>query len=177
MTQPPRQCSPLPVMRLRAIEPEDLDLLYRIENDQELWGVGYTNVPYSRYALHDYVAHAAADIYVDRQVRLMIDVQDVGVVGIADLMDFDPRNNRAEVGIVIQKPFRHRGYGHQALAQLLDYAQKVLHLHQLYAIIASENEESIHLFLHLGFQHQATLAGWLYDGKHYHDAELLQYFL
>ena len=42
-------------VHLRAIEPEDLDLLYRIENDVKLWNVGITNVPYSRYALHDYV--------------------------------------------------------------------------------------------------------------------------
>ena len=36
-------------MKLRAIEPEDLDLLYQIENNTELWQVGATNVPYSRY--------------------------------------------------------------------------------------------------------------------------------
>ena len=57
---------------LRAIEPEDLDLLYRIENDVRLWNVGTSNVPYSRYVLHDYVAHVTNDIYADRQVRMMI---------------------------------------------------------------------------------------------------------
>ena len=62
-----------PLTSLRAIEPEDLDLLYRIENDTALWAVGTSNVPYSRYLLHDYVAHATADIYTDRQARLMVD--------------------------------------------------------------------------------------------------------
>ena len=38
----------IPSIRLRAIEPEDLDLLYLIENDTRLWNVGTTNVPYSR---------------------------------------------------------------------------------------------------------------------------------
>ena len=38
---------------LRALEPEDLDMLYQIENNRQLWDVGTTNVPYSRYALHD----------------------------------------------------------------------------------------------------------------------------
>ena len=42
-----------PQVHLRAIEPEDLDLLYRIENDQTLWHLGTTNVHYSRYTLHD----------------------------------------------------------------------------------------------------------------------------
>ena len=56
---------------LRAMEPEDLDVLYSIENDIELWSAGYTTVPYSRYILHDYIANATCDIYADRQVRLM----------------------------------------------------------------------------------------------------------
>ena len=58
-------------VRLRAMEPEDLDLLYHIENDETLWKVGSSNVPYSRYALHNYIASSSYDIYVDRQVRLM----------------------------------------------------------------------------------------------------------
>ena len=52
-------------VRLRAMEPEDLDFLYNIENDRELWNVGNTNVPYSRYVLHDYIANATNDIYSD----------------------------------------------------------------------------------------------------------------
>ena len=32
-------------IRLRALEPEDLDILYAIENDADLWNVGITNVP------------------------------------------------------------------------------------------------------------------------------------
>ena len=63
----------LPPVNLRAMEPEDLDLLYTIENNRELWNVGTTNVPYSRYALHNYIASSSSDIYVDRQVRLMIE--------------------------------------------------------------------------------------------------------
>ena len=61
-----------PMITLRALEPEDLDALYAIENDVECWDVGHTSVPYSRYALHDYIANASADIYADRQVRRAI---------------------------------------------------------------------------------------------------------
>ena len=57
---------------LRAMEPEDLDVLYRIENDTKLWNVGCTNVPYSRFTLHNYIADCKNDIYADRQLRLII---------------------------------------------------------------------------------------------------------
>ena len=50
------------------MEPEDLDMLYGIENDSEVWDVGDYNVPFSRYILHDYIAHAQADFFVDRLV-------------------------------------------------------------------------------------------------------------
>ena len=63
----------LPIVKLRAMEPEDLDLLYQIENDSSIWHVGTNNVPYSRYVLHDYIAHASGDIYTDKEVRMMID--------------------------------------------------------------------------------------------------------
>lgn len=67
------QTSNAPTVTLRAMEPEDLDALYRIENDRQLWNIGSTNVPYSRYALHNYIADAKNDIYIDGQIRMMIE--------------------------------------------------------------------------------------------------------
>ena len=98
----------LSTVNLRAIEPEDLDLLYRIENDTTLWNVGTSNVPYSRYLLHDYVAHATADIYTDRQVRMMIENEQGQTVGIADIVNFDPaRGPQSQPNM--QCAFRSRG--------------------------------------------------------------------
>ena len=34
---------------LRALEPEDLDFVYRIENDTSLWELSDTQTPYSRF--------------------------------------------------------------------------------------------------------------------------------
>lgn len=162
---------------LRAIEPEDLDLLYKIENDASLWRVGSTNVPYSRYALHDYVSRACNDIYVDRQVRLMIENADGETVGILDIVDFNPQHLRAEVGIVIESRYRRQGYARAALRQAMDYSRTVIHLHQLYAIIDTSNADALSLFSSLGFEHSATLRQWLHDGHGYRDALLMQTFL
>ena len=166
-----------PVIRLRAIEPEDLDVLYRIENDRSLWNVGATNVPYSRYTLHDYVATSSDDIYADRQVRLVIENAEGETVGMADVVHFEPQHLRAEVGIVIIDAFRHRGYARLALADLCQYALNVLHLHQLYAVIDAGNEAAIGLFRQADFQEQARLKDWLSEGHSFHDALLMQRFL
>ncbi|MBQ9357407.1 MAG: GNAT family N-acetyltransferase [Prevotella sp.] len=166
-----------PAIHLRAIEPEDLDLLYRIENDTALWNQGITNVPYSRFTLHEYIANTAADIYADRQVRLIIENEKHETVGIADLVNYEPRHCRAEIGLVIEQPFRRMGYARAAIVQLHNYACTVLHLHQLYVIIASDNDSAIRLFESLDYNHSSTLPHWLYDGKAYHDAILMQKFL
>ena len=162
---------------LRAIEPEDLDLLYQIENDQSLWQVGTTNVPYSRYTLHDYIATSSDDIYADRQVRLIIENAEHQTVGICDIVRFDPQHLRAEAGIVVMKPYRQQGYALAAMQQLCRYALTVLHLHQLYAVVASHNAAALQLFRKAGFEQGIQLRDWLFDGHNYADAVVLQRFL
>ena len=164
-------------IRLRAMEPEDLDSLYLIENDTELWAAGITNVPYSRFLLHHFIAHASGDIYADRQVRLMVDNEEGHTVGILDMVHFDPSHLRAEVGIVIQRAHRRKGYALAALHSLRTYAAQVIHLHQLFAIVDASNSPALSLFQTAGYRHTATLHHWLYVGSSYHDALLLQLIL
>ena len=164
-------------IRLRAIEPEDLDLLYQIENDTRLWNVGATNVPYSRYTLHDYIATSSDDVFADRQVRMVVENEQGETVGIVDLVRFEPQHQRAEAGIVIMQSHRHKGYAQAALEQLCDYALRVVHLHQLYVVVAEDNTTALHLFENNGFERQAVLREWLFDGKNYHNAVLMQRFL
>lgn len=166
-----------PAINIRAMEPEDLDMLYQIENDTELWGVSSTNVPYSRYTLHDYIANATNDIYTDRQVRLVIEASMGETVGLADIINFDPRHRHAEVGIAIIKTYRERGYAHAALHRLHAYARQTLLLHQLYAIVDTRNIQAVSLFTSLGYVHVATIPDWLYSGASYSDAVMLQIIL
>ncbi|MBQ7869537.1 MAG: GNAT family N-acetyltransferase [Prevotella sp.] len=167
----------MPEITLRAIEPEDLELLYRIENDMLLWNIGTTNVPYSRYVLHDYVAHSSGDIYTDRQVRLMIENEAREVVGIVDIINFDPQHLRAEVGIVIENRHRRQGYAQRALEHIAEYSLNVLHLHQLYALVDLNNSASLNLFSKAGYTVVARIGDWLYDGKQFHDAAMMQILL
>lgn len=167
----------LPVVCLRAIEPEDLDMLYGIENDTKLWNVSVTSVPYSRYTLYDYIANSKNDIYSDRQVRMMVENGGGEVVGIVDLINFDPKHLRAEIGIVIKREYRNQGYAQAAIGEICDYALNVLHLHQLYALVNRDNPHSLKLFEKTGFSVSSELKDWLFDGKNYHNAVLMQLFL
>ncbi len=166
-----------PYVHIRAMELEDLELLYQIENDLNLWQVGATNVPYSRFILQDFITQSTGDIYTDKQVRLMVEDRQGVTVGIVDIINFDPRHLRAEVGIVIIPAFRQRGFALAALANIKDYSKRVLRLHQLYAVVADSNNASHILFQHAGFEETAQLKDWLYEDGKYASATVMQSFL
>lgn len=164
------------IVRLRAMEPEDLDFLYAMENDKEVWDVGCTNVPYSRYVLHDYIANASNDIYADGQVRMVMEDRSGNRVGLVDVFNFDASNRRAEVSVVVMTEYRGRGLARDAVRQVCHYALRTLHLHQLYAIIATDNVASQQLFSETGFTGRNVLKEWLFDGMTYKDAIVMQNF-
>jgi diamine N-acetyltransferase len=149
-------------IRLRPLEPEDLDLLYTWENDSTLWIHGSTISPYSRYTLKEYIAQSHLNIYEARQLRLMIELTWSGEsVGLIDLYDFDPHNRKAAVGILIHTAHQRKGIAGEALELLANYAFSFLKLHQLYAYIPANNEPSKALFHRLGFAVSGILTDWV----------------
>jgi diamine N-acetyltransferase len=139
---------------LRALEPDDLEFIYRIENNQALWEVSYTQTPYSRFLIRQYLENAHQDIYEAKQLRLAICLKgSFDAVGLIDLFDFDPANARAGVGIIIaDEAGRGKGLGSEALGLVIPYAFNTLHLHQLYANIDVSNVASTTLFTNFGFK-------------------------
>jgi len=161
---------------LRALEPEDLDFVYAVENDESIWKVSNTQTPYSRFLIREYLKNAQQDIYEAKQLRLAICLKGVfQPVGLIDLFEFDPRNNRAGIGILIKSPkSRNLGIGTECLELVIRYAFKNLNLHQLFANIDSENEASLKLFANFGFQQIGIKKDWNFvDGK-YKDEVIFQ---
>ena len=162
-------------VRLRALEPTDVDLLYRWENDPGVWPYGCTLAPYSRKQLWEYIDTYVADPFATRQLRLMITLGTTGeAVGTVDLYDVDAANSRAGVGIFITPEYRHSGLATMALLRLVEYCRDRLSLHQLYAVIAVDNQPSRRLFEACGFAPSGRLKSWLKTASSYRDAYLYQ---
>ena len=162
-------------LHLRAPELTDLDYLFHVENDTREWLVSACKVPYSRFQLQQYIETNAHDLYVDKQLRLMVEsVDGRRVVGVVDLFDFSPVDHRAEVGIVVDCDCRGRGYGREALALMCEYAEHVLDLHQLYAYVHEDNVAARQLFERGGFSLVATLSDWAFLHKKYRSVCLYQ---
>ena len=161
---------------LRALEPEDLEFLYLVENDENIWHVSNTQTPYSKFLIRQYLQNAHQDIYEAKQLRLVIcESESDKTIGLIDLFDFDPKNQRAGIGILIHNTNqRGQGFGKQALQLLMNYSFNQLQIHNLYANIGTENEKSLHLFATFGFEKVGIRKEWNYIGNQYEDEVIFQ---
>lgn len=161
---------------LRALEPEDLSFLYELENDESLWEISHTQTPYSKWVLKNYLENSHQDIYEAKQLRLAI-VQNGtnNLLGLIDLFDFDPQNERVGMGIVVKNEVeRSKGVGSESVSLLLNYVFKHLHIHQIYVNVAVTNAVSIKLFSKFGFELIGIKKQWNKVGSAYVDEALYQ---
>lgn len=160
--------------RLRAPEPEDLGCMFDFENTSSMWEVSTPTGPYSRFYLKQYLEETKNDIYVDRQLRLMLETPEKRVAGIVDLFNFDPFHSRAEVGIVIAEEFRRQGIGRLAMEMLMEFSFGYLGLRQLYAFIDEQNHPCLKLFQRCGFETAGHLKDWMKYGSDFREVVLVQ---
>ncbi len=160
-------------IQLRALEPEDLDFLFKIENNPSFWEVSGTKKPFSKYILKQYIANSHMDIYEAKQLRLVIENKQK-VIGLIDLFNFEPQHQRAGIGILINSEFQYKGFASIALELLLEYSFSVLQLHQVYANIQTTNTASIKLFTKAGFELVGIKKQWNKTPNSYQDIALYQ---
>lgn len=160
---------------LRAPELNDLDQLFKWENDQSIWYLSNTLVPFSRFDMEQFILQSNHDIYAEKQFRFMIESKkNAKLVGCIDLFDFDPKNERLGIGILIDENHRKQGYASESLDIIINYSFSHLRVHQLYCNILSSNISSMNLFKRKHFTEIGVKKDWAFiDGK-YHDEVLLQ---
>jgi diamine N-acetyltransferase len=168
------------LVKLRAPEPVDVDLLYAWENNMEIWNASNTVTPFSRYVLKKYIETSHLDIWETKQLRLVIEAKTQSSlmmvpVGLIDLFDFDPFHQRAGIGILIaNKEYRQKGYATEALKLLARYSFETLQLHQLYCNITADNTASLQLFQNAGFERVGVKQEWIKGIDGWKDEVMLQ---
>lgn len=168
-------------VKLRSIEPEDVDLIYEWENNPYNWFISETYQLYSKFMLELFVREARDyDMTISKQLRQMIDILEDGVVktiGTLDLFEYNPIHRRAGIGIFVSEKYRGKGVGTKALFQMVQYARDILNLHQLHCTIAVTNNVSLALFQNAGFKITGTNKDWLIRAEKPTDVYFLQLLL
>lgn len=161
---------------LRALEPEDADMMYQAENDESAWLYSDYVAPLSLEQLRQYALTYDADPFRSGQLRLIIDIDGIAV-GILDLFDISPRHLRADTGIYVFPQFRGKGIATEALKAAKDYASNRLGLHQLNASISEHNPEALKSYKKAGFQITGSRPDWLRTPNGYQSINILSSIL
>ena len=147
-------------------------------NDLDLWKYGSTLTPYSKFALRDYLVRSLQDIFHSRQLRLIAVEKKLRLtVGTIDMYDYDPVNQRAGIGLLLDAKFRRKGFGTEMLHLGAEYAFHFLHLKQLYAYVPLSNTPSFKLLCKCGYKQTGILESWVKIGENFEDVYFMQLVL
>ena len=164
-------------INLRALELDDLEFLFEIENNRKLWKISHTILPFSKYYLEKYVKESNLDIFSEKQFRFVISLENKHPIGLIDLFDFDPVSHRAGIGIVIDKKYRKKGYALESIKLIEDISKNNLQIHQLYVNVGIDNKISLDLFNKLGYIEIGIKKDWNYINGKYTDEVSFQKIL
>lgn len=156
------------ILRLRAVEPEDADMMWEVESDSGQWLENGMSAPYSRKNLRDYAETYDPDPIRAGQLRLVIERKDNGgneTIGLLDLYDISGLWRTAYVGIYILEKNRRKGYGRRALNIIGKYARTLLNLRILAAKVAESNSRSRTMFEDAGYSLSGEFKDWILSGE------------
>ena len=162
-------------LKYRALEPEDVSILFEWENDLEINEVSLSKVPFSKYILEQYIAQAHLDIQQAGQYRFVLEDTEGNAVGCVDLFDYDAIDRRAAIGIIIEKQYRLKGYASEAISLMKDYAFNRIGMRQLHCSVGLSNEKSLQLFRSAGFHEIGIRKDWSFRNGEFHDVVEFQF--
>jgi RimJ/RimL family protein N-acetyltransferase len=154
---------------LRAIEMRDLELLHKWANDPEIWQLldGW-HFPSSMASQMKWFESLQAD---QLNQRFAIEVPDQGLIGTANLVNIDWKNNHAFHGMMLgEKRHRGKGYGTDTVMTIMRYAFEELHFERLDSTIIEYNDISRKLYCEkCGWREEGRLRNWYWRKNRYWD--------
>ena len=154
---------------IRAIEETDLPKLHAWSNDPDLWGMlGGWHFPTSMASTYKWFEQLQRD---PLNQRFAITTEALGLVGSANLVDIDWKNNNAFHGMMLGEPaVRGQGIGLDTIMATMRYAFEELHLERLDGSMIEYNEASLAVYCRkCNWQVEGRQRNWYFRGGRYWD--------
>lgn len=157
---------------LRAMEQKDAPLLQKMINSPEIEkALGSFSLPVNEAQQREWIENYRN---TDKQIRLMIELENGITIGVIMLYAIDMKNGTAEVGykIMADKEQRIKGDMDAAMEGILQYAFWELRLNCVQAHTLADNERSERLLLRNGFTQEGLLRQRVYQNGSYADMKV-----
>ena len=161
------------MIRLRALEREDLRQLRDWRNDPEI----FSRVREYRY-LNMENQEAWFDSLRDDRETIMFGIEEgelhqLELIGVCGLINIDWIGRKAEVSIYIgDKSYRQKGLGIEILNALAKYAFGECNLNRLWAEVYESNQAGRKLFMKAGYEEEGVLLSHAYKNGHYQNSHI-----
>ena len=157
------------LVRLRGLEPSDLENAYTWVNDREVTHYLMVRYPWSRAQEEKYLTENAAQGSSFQDVRLAIETLDGVHIGMTGLHRARPEDRAAELGIMIgDKSFWSSGYGTDTLQTLLRFAFDQMNLHKVMLGVFEFNERAQACYRKCGFVDEGRFREeYFQDGRYW----------
>jgi RimJ/RimL family protein N-acetyltransferase len=146
-------------VRLRPIEPQDVELLHRWINASPALEWLHRRLPLSRRAEQAWAARAATDPQMPSFIIQTLRGVDIGALSV------QLEGGRGVLGIAIHDPrYWSRGYGQDAVEVMVDAAFRVLPLQRIELLVFPDNLRAIRCYEKAGFKREGQLRQYSYRG-------------
>ena len=154
---------------LRAIEEYDLPQLHKWANDPDIW---YLLDGWHFPGSMEYQKKWFASLQSDHlNQRFAIEAPDVGLIGTANLVEIDWKNNHALHGMMLgDKEIRGKGYGTDTIMAVMRYAFEELHMERLDGGMIEYNQVSLKVYcMKCGWKEEGRRRRWYFRKNRYWD--------
>ena len=160
-------------IRLRAFEAGDLDAEHAFVNDYDtlLDMMGGIPFPSSMGDEQQWISQQTS--YTRGEYQFAIEDFEGDLVGRCGVTRLDWKNRVGELAIMIGAPYRHRGYGREAMSLLCDFCFQEMNLHKLKVSVLAFNEAAIRCYERCGFTREGLLREEIFRRGAYQDVVLL----
>lgn len=153
------------LVRLRAPEPADADVLNELFNDHGVRsGIGMP-LPQPVESFQEWISTARS---APDHLNLAIErLEGPDTVGMCDLMKIELPTRTATLGIWIARPWWGAGYGTDAVRTISRFGFEHMNLHRITLHVNADNDQAIRAYEKVGFTHEGRLreATFVHGGR------------
>lgn len=160
---------------LRKIEKTDLDGLYSIYNNENLFKYRPGTVKNNKSTVENMISHFERDFGKKKIIYLGIcsNEDTKRIIGVAEIFDFDEKVNMVTIGYTLNEDYWGQGFATKTVEALLDYLFNTIGINRIQAFVMPINIKSKNVLERNRFIKEGTIRqGAIWKGKGIVDLDL-----
>ncbi len=160
------------LIKLRAVELNDLDVLQKWANDPTIqYMLGGWHFPINRNDQEKWYQNLSCN---SMNQRFIIEDSNNNKLGMANLLNINLKDGNAELGLLLDPKYQGKGFGIEVVKILMQYAFEELRLNRLETTIIATNKASLSLFLKkCNWKQEGILRNWYFRQNKFIDKVML----